>query len=168
MSPYTGKVIIGRWSSTYTDYYSPDLCVNDIRIYSYALSPQEIKEISRGLVGWWTGDSLDLKAKNLVNGKPISGTINQGTVSVADGIATINNTSGSWCRIICEDEEGSNATMANAGVAGKTITVSFDLYLISGTIPKIFICDSYRSMQIGDSNIKNKWQRCYLVYTHPG
>ena len=58
--------------------------------------------------------------------------------------------------------------MASAGVAGKTITISFDLYLISGTIPRIFICDNYRSMQVGDSSIKNKWQRCYLVYTHPG
>lgn len=29
---------------------------NDFRIYSYALSPQEIKEISRGLVGHWLGN----------------------------------------------------------------------------------------------------------------
>lgn len=30
--------------------------INDFRIYSYALSPQEIKELSRGKVGHWLGD----------------------------------------------------------------------------------------------------------------
>lgn len=30
--------------------------INDFRIYSYALSPQEIKELSRGKIGHWLGD----------------------------------------------------------------------------------------------------------------
>lgn len=40
--------------------------INDFRIYSYALSPQEIKELSRGKIGHWLGDGNGTFLKNLL------------------------------------------------------------------------------------------------------
>lgn len=52
--------------------------INDFRIYSYALSPQEIKELSRGKIGHWLGnEELVTSASNKWrNGNFASGTSN--------------------------------------------------------------------------------------------
>lgn len=50
----TTKCTIG--GDTLDDKYNLKGSMNDFRIYSYALSPQEIKELSRGKIGHWLGD----------------------------------------------------------------------------------------------------------------
>lgn len=60
--------------------------VNDVRVYSYALSSQEIKELSRGLVGWWTADSNAVfTSPNLITGLAGGGqaTISNGVINIS-------------------------------------------------------------------------------------
>ena len=49
----SGKLAVG---TTNLIFKLGSICIQDFRIYSYALSPQEIKELSRGKVGHWLGD----------------------------------------------------------------------------------------------------------------
>lgn len=50
--------------------YNTGRRINDFRIYSYALSPQEIKELSRGKVGHWLGDGNGFHIPNILTYTP--------------------------------------------------------------------------------------------------
>lgn len=66
MSVPSNYIVIGNWA-TDNNSYGLNGQINDVRVYSYALSPQEIKDISRGLVGHWLGESTGFIAKNLAS-----------------------------------------------------------------------------------------------------
>lgn len=167
---WTNYFYVGRDpnNSTANAAYFYNGSVNDVRFYDHCLSAKEVKEISKGLVLHYKLNSGCAVSKNLVNGTITGGSINQGTITVTDGIATINNTSGSWCRVRCQDEAESNTNLANNNVANKTITVSFDILMISGNVPRIFISDSYRGVTGVDKTQIGVWQRGYCTYVHPG
>lgn len=163
----TTTFTVGR--ETYASgYFSFNGRISDLRIYDHCLSSKEIKEISKGLVLHYKLNSGCAVSKNLVNGTITGGSINRGTITVTDGIATINNTSGSWCRVRCQDEAESNTNLANNDVTNKTITVSFDILMISGNVPTIFVSDSYRRVTGVDKTQIGVWQRGYCTYVHPG
>lgn len=61
----TTKCTIG--GDTLDNNYNLKGNMNDFRLYSYALSPQEIKELSRGKVGHWLGDRNGTALPNLFN-----------------------------------------------------------------------------------------------------
>lgn len=67
---------------------------NDFRIYSYALSPQEIKELSRGIVGHWLGNDhqvLYTKCQNITWNQ----LFNDNWKTSHNGMTITKNTSGS-------------------------------------------------------------------------
>lgn len=72
--------------------------INDFRLYSYALSPQEIKELARGKVGHWLGNDPWVEGTTNVfpyyNFKNIQW-VKSGTTSIdADGMVTLTGRGG--------------------------------------------------------------------------
>lgn len=56
VSSATRHIAISRNSTESDTSWNMRGSINDFRVYSYALSPQEIKELSRGKIGHWLGD----------------------------------------------------------------------------------------------------------------
>lgn len=64
MSVPSNYIVIGNWATDNNSYglYGQ---INDVRVYSYALSQQKIKELSRGIVGHWLGEGNGTFLPNL-------------------------------------------------------------------------------------------------------
>lgn len=76
--------------------------MNDFRLYSYALSPQEIKELSRCKVGHWLGDGNGTSLPNLITGnysifKTSTGEIETGTISSISAATILANKGKTLC-----------------------------------------------------------------------
>lgn len=76
--------------------------LQDFRIYSYALSPQEIKELSRGKIGHWLGDGNGTALPNLITGdysifKTSTGEIKTGTISSIPAATILANKGKTLC-----------------------------------------------------------------------
>lgn len=54
-------------SATYYDGFTLKGSMNDVRIYDHCLSPKEVKEISKGMIGHWKLDNGGFGNPNLVN-----------------------------------------------------------------------------------------------------
>lgn len=113
--------------------------INDFRIYSYAFSPQEIKELSRGKVGHWLGDG---------NGTFLPNVLDTPRVTYQDYTKLSNN---NWDISQRESSYGMVRfeNLGMNGVAGPWV-VSFTAWASTEYTSTIDLCD------VGNKQIKIK------------
>ena len=101
-SSATRHIAISRNSTGSEATWNMRGSINDFRVYSYALSPQEIKELSRGKVGHWLGDGNGTSLPNLITGnysifKTSTGEIETGTISSIPAATILANKGKTLC-----------------------------------------------------------------------
>ena len=128
-SSATRHIAISRNSTGSEATWNMRGSINDFRVYSYALSPQEIKELSRCKVGHWLGDG---------NGTFLPNVLGTPMVSYQNYTKLSNN---NWD--ISQNESSNMVRFSNLGmndVAGPWV-VSFTAWASTEYISVIDLCD---------------------------
>lgn len=153
-SSATRHIAISRNSTGLGTTWNMRGSINDFRVYSYALSPQEIKELSRCKVGHWLGDGNGMFPKNLLTGNTDGADIPANYQLIYCNSVISYKLSASGTHLVTPNSDNANNgfryfvdAFSKAQISlGKTYTISCSVKGTSDT-NKPFLCIGYNIKQ---------------------